>query len=153
MVTKTIIRGVLQHEFRLFSSNSFFTTIFGRCLDDHQDFLAFSCVRSSTRSTWRVWKTLQEFLHPKNYLLVYLGVPWNSIACATIYSLFRNSAIRIYLTPFQAAIIGLSLNTGAYATEIVRSALSAIDKDSMKLQLQSVCLGVLRCIASSVRKP
>lgn len=32
------------------------------------------------------------------------------------------------LTPFQAAVAGLALNTGAYATEIVRSALKAVDK-------------------------
>lgn len=38
----------------------------------------------------------------------------------------------IHLEPFEAGILGLALNTGAYCTELVRSGIQAIDKGQME---------------------
>lgn len=38
----------------------------------------------------------------------------------------------IQLEPFEAGILGLALNTGAYCTELVRSGIQAIDKGQME---------------------
>lgn len=59
------------------------------------------------------------------YIWVFRGTP---LLVQLFILYFGLPQLGFDLTPFQAAIIGLSLNTGAYATEIVRSALSAIDK-------------------------
>ena len=59
------------------------------------------------------------------YIWVFRGTP---LLVQLFILYFGIPQLGLDLTPFQAAIIGLSLNTGAYATEIVRSALSAIDK-------------------------
>lgn len=50
----------------------------------------------------------------------------------------------IRLEPFQAGILGLALNTGAYATEIVRSGLQAVDKGQAEAALS---LGMSRPVA------
>ncbi|MED1607558.1 amino acid ABC transporter permease [Cytobacillus kochii] len=59
------------------------------------------------------------------YIWVFRGTP---LLVQLFILYFGLPQLGFDLTPFQAAIIGLSLNTGAYATEIVRSALSAVDK-------------------------
>ncbi|MDF2921220.1 MAG: transporter permease [Paenibacillaceae bacterium] len=50
----------------------------------------------------------------------------------------------IRLEPFQAGILGMALNTGAYATEIVRSGLQAVDKGQMEA---AVSLGMSKPVA------
>jgi polar amino acid transport system permease protein len=50
----------------------------------------------------------------------------------------------IRLEPFEAGILGLALNTGAYSTEIVRSGIQAVDKGQMEAALS---LGMTRTIA------
>lgn len=59
------------------------------------------------------------------YIWVFRGTPL-LVQLFIIY--FGLPQLGLNFTPFQAAVIGLSLNTGAYATEIVRSALKAVDK-------------------------
>ncbi|XEC93190.1 amino acid ABC transporter permease [Paenibacillus tarimensis] len=41
----------------------------------------------------------------------------------------------IQMEPFVAGILGLALNTGAYATELVRSGIQAVDKGQMEAAL------------------
>ncbi|WP_146548975.1 MULTISPECIES: amino acid ABC transporter permease [Rummeliibacillus] len=59
------------------------------------------------------------------YVWVFRGTPL-LVQLFIIY--FGIPQLGVQFTPFQAAVLGLSLNTGAYATEIVRSALQAVDK-------------------------
>lgn len=59
------------------------------------------------------------------YVWVFRGTPL-LVQLFIIY--FGLPQLGIDFTPLQAAVVGLSLNTGAYATEIVRSALKAVDK-------------------------
>lgn len=50
----------------------------------------------------------------------------------------------IQLEPFEAGVLGMALNTGAYATEVVRSGLQAVDKGQMEA---AVSLGMSKPVA------
>lgn len=59
------------------------------------------------------------------YVWVFRGTP---LLVQLFILYFGLPQLGLELTPFQAAVVGLALNTGAYATEIVRSALQAVDR-------------------------
>lgn len=63
--------------------------------------------------------------------------------------------IGIMLTPMVAGILGLSINTGAYISEIIRSGISAIDKGQMEAAESlgmSYSKAMIRIIAPQVIK-
>ncbi|MEQ8154123.1 MAG: amino acid ABC transporter permease [Clostridiaceae bacterium] len=63
--------------------------------------------------------------------------------------------IGIELTPMAAGILGLSVNTGAYISEIIRSGISAIDKGQMEAAQSlgmSYSKAMVRIIAPQVVK-
>jgi His/Glu/Gln/Arg/opine family amino acid ABC transporter permease subunit len=63
------------------------------------------------------------------YTWVFRGTPL-LIQLFILY--FGLPQLGIMLEPFQAGVLGMALNTGAYATEIVRSGLQAVDKGQME---------------------
>lgn len=61
----------------------------------------------------------------KVYISVIRGTPLLVQLCVVFYGL---PALDIYVDPIPAAIIGFSLNVGAYGSETVRSAISSVPK-------------------------
>lgn len=59
------------------------------------------------------------------YVWIFRGTP---LLVQLFILYFGLPQLGIRLEPMQAAVLGLSLNTGAYATEIVRSGIQSIDK-------------------------
>ncbi len=55
---------------------------------------------------------LEELHYCYNYFFIYYGLPF----------------VGIKFTPFSAAILGLSLNAGAYTAEIIRGGIISVDK-------------------------
>lgn len=63
------------------------------------------------------------------YVWIFRGTP---LLVQLFILYFGLPQLGIQLQPMQAAVLGLSLNTGAYATEIVRSGIQAIDKGQVE---------------------
>ncbi|MGR3741471.1 amino acid ABC transporter permease [Companilactobacillus sp. DQM5] len=70
------------------------------------------------------WKILQ--LISKFYIWIFRSTP---LLVQLFIIFFGLPNIGIELNPFVAAVIGFSLNTGAYTSEIIRSALMSVPKD------------------------
>lgn len=73
--------------------------------------LRHSCQR------WAVQKTL---------LLYVEGLRGSPLLVQLFFIYFGLPALGLTLTPFQASVLGLSLNSGAYISEIIRGALMAV---------------------------
>ena len=64
------------------------------------------------------------------YVLIFRGTPMIVQAMVVYYG--ASSIVRIDFSPFSAAILVLSLNTGSYAAEIVRGGIISIDKGQIE---------------------
>lgn len=84
--------------------------------------------RFNSRFFHRAWAHVRArfaSLAGKNLYLVYER---RSDPCHTIYPLFRFSLYRNPIYGFGHALIGFSINSAAYIAEIIRSALSSVDR-------------------------
>lgn len=63
------------------------------------------------------------------YVWIFRGTP---LLVQLFILYFGLPQLGIQLQPMEAAVLGLALNTGAYATEIVRSGIQAIDKGQIE---------------------
>ncbi|GAB6145972.1 amino acid ABC transporter permease [Desulfocicer niacini] len=72
------------------------------------------------------------------YVEIFRGTP---LLIQLFFIYYGLPSFGILLEPLTAAVIGLSLNSGAYMSEVIRASISAIDKGQYEA---SLCLGYKR---------
>ncbi len=61
-----------------------------------------------------------------SYLCIYHSR--NTTSCTVIYYFLWSPTLNIEVEPYTAAVVGFSLNVGAYASEIIRASILSIPK-------------------------
>ena len=94
----------------------------------------------------RVYGTRPVMAVANGYVALFRGVP---LVVQLFIWYFGLPYIKIYLTPFTAAVLGFSLCSGAYHSEYIRGALLSIKRGQM-LAAQSLGFSTVRMVLSII---